>query len=219
MDVRDRILEEATRQFAAKGVDGTALADISDAVGVRKPSLLYHFPSKEALHASVLEHLLSRFGETVPRLLRAAAREDRFDAILDETISFFAADHNRARLLLREALDRPEKMRELLRSHASAWLNLLADSIRKAQAEGSMRDDVDAESWVLQVILLVTGSFAIGPVIQVLLPPTRGRASQRPDPRLLRELKRTARASLFSSNRVTRPTRSRQMMTKMVRQS
>ncbi|MGZ3428447.1 MAG: TetR/AcrR family transcriptional regulator, partial [Polyangia bacterium] len=98
MDVRTKILEEATRLFAAQGVDGTAIQEIADAVGVAKPSLLYHFPSKEALHRSVLEHLLSRWNEIVPRLLRAVAREDRFDAILDATIEFFAADPDRARL-------------------------------------------------------------------------------------------------------------------------
>ena len=69
MDVRTKILSEATRRFAEKGVDGTSLQEISDAVGVRKPSLLYHFPSKDALHTSVLENILVRWNEAVPRLL------------------------------------------------------------------------------------------------------------------------------------------------------
>ena len=40
MDVRAKILTAATRLFAQKGVDGTSLQEISDAVGVRTPSLL-----------------------------------------------------------------------------------------------------------------------------------------------------------------------------------
>jgi AcrR family transcriptional regulator len=198
MDVRAKILSEATRLFAEKGVDGTSLQEISDAVGVRKPSLLYHFPSKEALHASVLEDLLSRWNEAVPRLLRAAAREDRFDAVLDETFSFFAADPDRARLLLREALDRPAEMRALLRVHVAAWLGVVADSIRKAQADGSMLDEVDPEAWVLQVIQLVVGNFAVGAILQVLLNGERAprSPSRLVDSRMIRELKRVARASL-----------------------
>ena len=197
MDVRAKILQEATRLFAANGVDGTSLQDISDAVGVKKPSLLYHFPSKEALHASVLEHLLSRWNEAVPRLLKAAAREDRFDAILDETISFFAEDPDRARLLLREGLDRPDEMRMLLRVHASAWLGVISQSIVKAQEVGSMRADVDAESYVLQVIQLVIGNFGFGPILQSLLP-GRAQPKSKLDPRLIEEMKRVARTSLFS---------------------
>ncbi len=193
MDVRAKILNEATRLFARKGVDGTSLQEISDAVGVRKPSLLYHFPSKDALHASVLRHVISHLSEALPRLLKAAAREDRFDAILDETINFFAADPDRARLLLREALDRPAEMRKLLEAGALSWMGLLADSIRKAQAEKLMRKDADPEAWLLQVIHLVIGTFATGPILQILV----GSNKKTADDRLIRELKRVARASLM----------------------
>src|SRR3954470_159859 len=147
MDVRAKILNEAARLFAKKGVDATSLQEISEAVGVRKPSLLYHFPSKGALHENVVRNVLQHLSEALPRLLKAAAREDRFDAILDETLSFFATDPDRARLLLREALDRPDEMRALLRLHASTWLGLVSDSIKKAQADGAMRAEVDAEAY------------------------------------------------------------------------
>ena len=197
MDVRTKILEEATRLFAAQGVDGTAIQEIADAVGVAKPSLLYHFPSKDALHRSVLEHLLSRWSEIVPHLLRAVAREDRFDAVLDATIEFFAADPDRARLLLREALDRPVEMRELLVANAAPWLNLIAESIKKAQAAGAMRADLDPEAYVVQIIHLVIGTFTTGITLQPLLGSngTKRRAAT-VDARLIRELKRIARCAV-----------------------
>lgn len=198
MDMRDKILAEATRLFARKGVEGTSLQEIADAVGVKKPSVLYHFPSKEALHGRVVEHLLSRWNDALPRLLRAAAREDRFDAVLDETLTFFAEDRDRARLLLREALDRPVEMRKLLALHASSWLQVVARSIEKAQADGSMRADVDAAGYILQVIQLVIGNFAFGPILQVLLPQPDGVVAAQPmDQRLLQELKRVARTALL----------------------
>jgi AcrR family transcriptional regulator len=193
MDVRAKILTEATRLFAKKGVDATSLQEISEAVGVRKPSLLYHFPSKDELHENVVRNVLVHLSEALPRLLKAAAREDRFDAILDETIQFFAADPDRARLLLREALDRPAEMKRLLETGALSWMGLLADSIRKAQAEGLMREDADPEAWLLQVIHLVVGTFASGPILQTLV----GTRSKSVDERLIKELKRVARASLM----------------------
>jgi TetR/AcrR family transcriptional regulator len=196
MDVRSKILGEATRLFAAQGVEGTALQEIADAVGVRKPSLLYHFPSKEALHESVLAEILSRWNEIVPRLLHAAAREDRFDAILDATIEFFSADADRARLLLREGLDRPQHMRALLITHVTPWLGLISESIKKAQKSGSMRRDVDPEAYVLQVANLVVGTFTVGATMQILLGhkthKTRGL-----DRRMTEELKRVARTALL----------------------
>ena len=71
-DVAQRILDQATRLFARHGFVGASLRDIAVAVGIRKPSLLYHFPSKDELRAGVLEQMLTHWNEAVPRILRAA---------------------------------------------------------------------------------------------------------------------------------------------------
>ena len=197
LDVRAKILQEATRLFAAHGVDGTAIQDIAGAVGVTKQTLLYYYPTKHELQRSVLAKMLSHWSEVLPRLLHAVSREDRFDAILDATIEFFAADADRARLLLREALDRPVEMREILAEHAAPWIGLIAESIEKAQAQGAMRDDVDPEAYVVQVIHLVMGTFTTARTVSPLLGGDAQRRRGLVEARLIRELKRMARLAVI----------------------
>lgn len=53
---RQRLLEEAIRLFGKGGYEGTSLDAVAGAAGVRKQTLLYYFPTKDALlEACVLE--------------------------------------------------------------------------------------------------------------------------------------------------------------------
>src|SRR5262249_38333478 len=65
-DVRALVIAAATRLFAAHGFDGTALQDVADAVGVTKPAVLHHFPSKEHIRQAVLDGILEHWRGTLP---------------------------------------------------------------------------------------------------------------------------------------------------------
>lgn len=53
-NTRGQILHIAARLIRTRSYLGFSFQDIADAIGIRKPSLYYHFPSKEALGAEVL---------------------------------------------------------------------------------------------------------------------------------------------------------------------
>jgi AcrR family transcriptional regulator len=194
--IADRILDEATRLFAARGFDGASLQEIAGAVGIRKPSLLYHFSSKDELRRRVLERMLSHWNDVLPRLLKAATSgPGQFDAIVHETVSFFVADPDRARLLVREGLDRPQEMAELITTHVAPWVEVVSAYIRKGQEQGRVYTDVDPEAYVAQVINLVVSSVATYNCIGVIAPgPGEGGSMPR---RHTEELLRLAKASLF----------------------
>src|ERR1700675_4849152 len=55
--LRHAMLEAAAQMFADKGYLGTNLRDIADALGMSRPGLYYHFPSKEKLLEAIIEEL------------------------------------------------------------------------------------------------------------------------------------------------------------------
>ncbi len=72
-DTRERILGAAADLFAHKGYSGTRTREISDAVGIRQPSLFHHFASKAEIAEALLEHSLA--GVVAP--IRALAERDQ----------------------------------------------------------------------------------------------------------------------------------------------
>ena len=51
----DRILNAALASFGTRGYDGTSLDALAASLGVTKQTILYHFPSKEALLGAVID--------------------------------------------------------------------------------------------------------------------------------------------------------------------
>lgn len=58
---RARIVEEAARLAALRGLTAVSLADVAEAVGLSKSGLFKHFDSKEAMQIAVVEHVMAHF--------------------------------------------------------------------------------------------------------------------------------------------------------------
>ncbi|MEU5261206.1 helix-turn-helix domain-containing protein [Amycolatopsis sp. NPDC021455] len=87
-DTKQRILDVARELFTTQGVQRTSLQDIADRLGITKPALYYHFPSREELVRSILQPLLDDGEEFL------LAQEARGDASARELIEgFFDFNH------------------------------------------------------------------------------------------------------------------------------
>jgi TetR/AcrR family transcriptional regulator len=103
---RTLILAAALRRFADQGFAATSLTEIADDVGIKRPSLLHHFPSKEALYREVLVAELADWTSLVNvAVVGGSGGWEQAERVLVAAFEYFEKHPEFVRLTRREAID------------------------------------------------------------------------------------------------------------------
>ncbi len=86
---RDLILKSARTIFARHGYHRASLDEVAEAVDIRVPSLLYHFPTKQALFEGVVHDLAVEVTAVLDRVYAVQGSPgEKFRQALQELIAF-----------------------------------------------------------------------------------------------------------------------------------
>ena len=100
---RNEIIRRAIDVFGEFGFAGGRIDDVADRVGIRRPSILYHYPDKAALYAAAIADVVSEIEHRIT--VAQTDRRERLESIADAWVDFVIERPTAARLLLRQMID------------------------------------------------------------------------------------------------------------------
>ena len=146
-----RILEAAEAEFARCGFTGARLADIAKIAGIRRPSLLYHFPSKEALYNAVVEAVFARTGASLGgAMAQPGDFQTRLRSMVEAYVRLVDQHPAMAPIIIRELLDGHGPGREIFLRKAVPLLHSVETYVQTDGRE-LLRDDVPVRAAILQI--------------------------------------------------------------------
>ncbi|WP_433252737.1 TetR/AcrR family transcriptional regulator [Streptosporangium sp. CA-135522] len=164
-ETRLRLFTAAVEVIAEQGYTAATVDAIAERAGVAKGTVFYNFGSKEALFAALLEHGIERLAAALDEAdtERSAALDtagtgrlpalDALDAVVMAQLRFFEEYGAFARVLLAE-MWRTAWQDAVARLREQA-LGVYAGVLRRAVAEGLIREDLDVDTAATAVFGMV----------------------------------------------------------------
>jgi AcrR family transcriptional regulator len=132
---RARVIREAARQAARRGLDSVSLADVADAVGLSKSGLFKHFADKEEMQLAVVETTTRQFHDFIlGEAAKAPAGRPRVERLFEQWLEWADSEWAESGCPMHtfsiELDDQPGPLRDRLRERLGAFR---ADMVREFQ--------------------------------------------------------------------------------------
>ena len=136
-----RILEAARGEFAHHGFSAARLQDIAERAGIKHPTLLYHFGTKERLYAAVIEQAMLDWAAMTSLAVSAApVGFERVAALVNAGMEFFATHHDFVVIWRREAIEGGGRLEDAMASHMRPFLDRAIAFLQREVAAGRLRE-------------------------------------------------------------------------------
>jgi TetR/AcrR family transcriptional regulator len=168
-DTRDRVLQVAQALFAERGYRGTSLRDIAKRIGIKAPSLLHHFPSKQQLYLAVLDKMFESLEDAANAIAWGReSRQERMRQAIGDTIDFIASRPDFVRIMWKEMADESGVGRQVLKRRLPPLFSIAVNFIFRGQRDGEFRTEVDPLHFMWSLNSITIGYFTTAAMVRRL---------------------------------------------------
>ena len=157
--VRERLLGAALQLFARKGFESASVRELTEAAKVTRPTLYYHFGSKEGLYLELVERLCATVEDSILRsLVPQGTARVRLRSFVLKILDSIIEDAGNQRFFFVISLD---PRRNNLSSFHERMRNFIAAVVELLLEEGAEKGEFEIEDvkWITKVILALVDSF------------------------------------------------------------
>jgi AcrR family transcriptional regulator len=154
---QEQIAQAALTIVARYGLRRLNIAQVARLVGVVPSALYRHFASKDAIIDTVMGLVRERLMENVRAVTDAVSDPfEQLRLLLKRHVQFIAENQALPRIIFSEQVyeGRPGRRRAMFRT-IQAYLDKVADVVRKGQIEGRIRKDLDASTVAVMFLGLI----------------------------------------------------------------
>ncbi|MGC2445351.1 TetR/AcrR family transcriptional regulator [Candidatus Binatus sp.] len=168
-DTRDRVLQVAQVLFAERGYRGTSLRDIAKRIGIKAPSLLHHFPSKQLLYLAVLDKMFESLEDAANAIAWGReSRQERMRQAVGNAIDFIAMHPDFVRIMWKEMEDESGIGRQVLKRRLPPLFSTAVNFIFRGQRDGEFRPEVDPLHFMWSLNSITIGYFTTAAMLRRL---------------------------------------------------
>ena len=157
----DAALEAAMRVFWRQGYEGASLSDLTEAMGINRPSLYAAFGDKDELFRKALDRYQQSATLYIREALKAPSARAVVQQLLEGAINLSASSKNpRGCLLINGALAcsaSHENIRDQLKFRRSLGEKAIRARLQRAKAEGDLPRNADPGDLARYVTVLLRG--------------------------------------------------------------
>jgi len=161
----ERVVDAAEGLMQQQGYNGFSYDDVAQLIGIKKPSVHHHFPTKGDLAAMVVQRYTHRFREELLRIEGAHARSrDRLAAYAELFDLTFARERRLCvcGMLGAEAHDLPPSVRDEVARFFDINLRWLREAFDLGRREGSLALKAEAEALARTYLSALEGAMVVG---------------------------------------------------------
>ena len=146
----DEALDKALEIFWKRGFEGASIAELTETLGINKPSLYAAFGNKEELFKKALLRYVAGPVAFIQEAINQPTAYEVAQTFLYKAVEFFTnTTHPKGCLIVQAALsDSVESLmvKDLLAQHRYSYEHLLAKRFEKAIEEGDLPNDANPET-------------------------------------------------------------------------